>query len=127
MLLNFSSFINERYEAEQAELVKKIQKEALKPQKNMSLPLHLNDHAILALADDPSNTDIFVELLINGENVCLEYGDEEGEHEVCYVSNNYENVVSMLKQAYSDWQKKVEELHLSEDDISIDELSKSNL
>lgn len=123
-LFTFKDFINERYE-NQTELVKKIQREALKPQQKMSLPYHLNDFAILALADDPNNSEIFAELMVNGDDICLEYGDDRGSYEICYNSKQYKTVLAMLKHAYSEWQNKIKELHLTEEDVAIDELSKS--
>lgn len=117
-LRNFIDFINEEYE-----LVTKIKKNGGNF-KNIHIPHYLEDHSILALADDPNNSNIFVELIVKGDILCLEYGDLNGSHNISFYFHNYDNIKDMINAAYIVWKEKMHELSLSEDDVSIDEFAK---
>lgn len=117
LIKRFLDFINEEYE-----MVQKIREEA--PKSKLKLPYHLEDHSILALADNPDNSKIFAELIVNGNTICLEYGDSTGTHDSCFNYHNFDNVNAMIHAAYTAWKDKVAELQLSDDDISVDEFAK---
>lgn len=121
LIKKFLDFINEEYE-----LVTKL-KAAAPGTKTLKIPYHLEDAAILALADHPKNSNIFAEIIVKGDNLCLEYGDSDGKHDVNYNFHDYDNVTQMITVAYEEWKQKVEDLHLSEDDVVIDEFSKNGL
>lgn len=121
LIKKFLDFINEEYE-----LVTKM-KAAAPGTKNLKIPYHLEDAAILALADHPDNSNIFVEIVVKGDNLCLEYDNGEGTQKITYDYHTYDNVTAMITAAYDEWKKKVEDLHLSEDDVVVDEFSKNGL
>ena len=116
----FLDFVNEEYE-----LVAKMKEAAPKISK-FRLPYHMEDHSILALADDPDDSKIFAELILKGDTICLEYGDAEGSHDKCFDFHAFDNLNAMIGAAYQAWKTKVAELRLTDDDVSVDEFQQKD-
>lgn len=120
MLKKFVEFINEEYE-----LITKMMHAAGKKQENKNIKVpFLQDHAILALADDIEETHDYVELYVDGNNLVLKYSTKDDEKVERFNLASFDNVMELVETAYKAWQVKVHELHLeAEENIIIDELS----
>lgn len=123
VIKRFIDFLNEEYE-----LVTKMkdtsskQPEELKKAK-LKLPYHLEDHSILALADEKVNSHNFVELCVHGNDIRLTYGNDEKRVDEDFNFFKYKTIADLIKASYSAWKAKVEEFNLTDDDILVDELS----
>ena len=123
VIKRFIDFLNEEYE-----LVTKMkntssnQPEELKKVK-LKLPYHLEDHSILALADEKDALHNFVELCVNGNDIRLTYGNDEKTVDEDFNLFKYKTIADLVKAAYGAWKSKVDEYKLTDDDILVDELS----